>query len=803
MDRLLHKFPAFSLVNAARASAGGVIVIDRQTPSRPVEPSSETRSSNFLRDIIARDVSVGTHGGRVALRFPPEPNGYPHLGHAKSICLNFGLAEEFGGTCNLRYDDTNPETESPEFVAALEDAVRWLGFSPAEIRFASDYFEQLYNWAVELIEKDLAYVDSQSEEEIRTNRGTVTEPGTPSRFRGRPAEESLSILDEMRRGLHPDGSHVVRAKIDMAHPNMKLRDPIMYRIRRDAHHYRRGADWKIYPLYDWAHGQGDAIENITHSVCTLEFDVNRPLYDWYLDALGIVEPRNHQYEFARLNLDYTVMSKRKLLRLVGEGHVAGWDDPRMPTIAGQRRRGVRPEAIRRFCDEIGVSKVDGRIELSRYEYTVRDDLSEVAPRAMAVTRPLRILIENLGEGDDAWIDAPYWPQDSAPPAGAPLSRRLPLSREIWIEQDDFSETPPKGWKRLSPGEEVRLRHSYVIKCTGVEKDDSGQVVAIRAQADLATLGAEPDGRKVRGVIHWVSAEQCVPATFRLYDRLFSDPAPDAAEDLAGSLNPESLVESNGFVETGVAESMDGTRFQFERLGFFWPDPVDSTAEGLVFNRIVALRDSWGKDATAAPDPSVRERQEASRVAGSDRDPAALLSEEQRALYDRLMSREVGMEEAAVIAADADLLSLLEAVVAEGAPASLAGVLIVHDVRPALGGRSPADTSISAGALAEVLRLLEADTLTKAGAREVVGVLIDEGGSAADVVALRGLAAVRDDAALLPVVDAVIADNPEPAARVRAGETKLIGFLMGQAMRRAPKGSDAARVKALLEERLAG
>ncbi len=580
-----------------------------------MEPTSETSpndprgSSNFLRDIIAADVEAGTYGGRVVTRFPPEPNGYPHLGHAQSICLNFGLAREFGGTTNLRFDDTNPETERPEFVAALEDAVRWLGFEPAEVCFASDYFEQFYDWAVDLIEKGLAYVDSQSEDEIRTNRGTVTEPGVAtSPYRDRPVDENLRLLDEMRRGEHPDGSHVLRAKIDMAHPNMKMRDPLMYRIRRDAHHYRRGDAWSIYPLYDWAHGQGDAVEGVTHSICTLEFDVNRPLYDWYLDAIGIPEPRNHQYEFARFNIDYTVMSKRKLRRLVEEGHVRGWDDPRMPTLAAQRRRGVRPEAIRTFFDEIGVTKVNGSVDLARYEYAVRNDLNAVAPRVLAVTDPLKLTVENLPE-DTQWIDAPYWPHDVTPPADAPPTRRLPLTRELWIERDDFAEVPPKGWKRLSPGASVRLRHGYVITCTEVEKDDDGNVVGLRAMADLGTFdpatgeGENPTDRKVGGVIHWLSAEHALPATFRLYDRLFTDPAPDTFEDFLDALNSDSLEESDGFVEPSVADDADDTRYQFERLGFFWRDPEDSTPDALVFNRIVALKDTWGRQAkTAEPKP---------------------------------------------------------------------------------------------------------------------------------------------------------------------------------------------------------
>jgi glutaminyl-tRNA synthetase len=778
-------------------------------PIDAVEPTSEP--SHFLQKIVARDVEAGRYGGRVVTRFPPEPNGYPHLGHAQSICLNFGLAQQFGGVTNLRFDDTNPEGESLEYAQALEDAVRWLGFEPNEVRFASDYFEQFYDWAVRLVKDGLAYVDSQSEDEIRAGRGTVTEPGTPSPYRDRSVEENLRLLDEMRRGAHPDGSHVLRARVDtehgpLAHPNMKLRDPIMYRIRRDAHHYRRGDDWKIYPLYDWAHGQGDAVEGVTHSICTLEFDVNRPLYDWYLDALGFPEPRNHQYEFARFNLDYTVMSKRKLRRLVEEGHVRGWDDPRMPTLAAQRRRGVRPEAIRTFFDEIGVTNVDGSVEIGRYEYAIRDDLNAVAPRVLAVTDPLKLVVENLPD-ETQWIDAPYWPHDVTPPADAPRSRRLPLGRELWIERDDFAEEPPKGWKRLSPGETVRLRHGYVVTCTDVERDEAGAVVALRATADLSTFdpatgeGQNPTDKKVRGVIHWLSAEHAVPARFRLYDRLFRDPAPDSFEDFVDALNPESLVETDGFVEPSVADDAPDTRYQFERLGYFWQDPDDSAPDALVFDRIVALKDAWAKQAKAAPTPS-KKKPQPPQPAGP-RDPAAGLSDEERVIYDDLVARDVGEEEAAVLAADADLTALYHALVFVGASSREAAILLVHELRPALGDRSLDESAATPEALADVLRLVGQQTITRTAAGEVIAALVDEGGTAEAVVRARGLAAVRDDEALAPPIDAVIAEHPDEVERYRGGDKRLLGFFMGQTMRRVGKGADAQVVRSLLQDRLDG
>ncbi len=768
-------------------------------PTRETPSADPRGSSNFLREIIAADVAAGTYGGRVATRFPPEPNGYPHLGHAQSICLNFGLAHEFGGRTYLRFDDTNPETESEEYARAIEEAVRWLGFVPAEVRYASDYFEQLYAWAVDLVRKGLAYVDSQSEEDIRRNRGTVTEPGTPSPFRDRPPEENLRLLDEMRRGAHPDGSHVLRARVDtehgpMAHPNMKLRDPLMYRIRRDAHHYRRGDEWAIYPLYDWAHGQEDAIEGITHSVCTLEFDVNRPLYDWYLDAIGIPEPRPHQYEFARFNLDYTVMSKRKLRRLVAEGHVAGWDDPRMPTLAAQRRRGVRPEALRRFYDEIGVTKVNGSVDLARYEYALRDDLNQAAPRVLAVTDPLRLVVEDLEATQ--WLDAPYWPHDVTPPAEAPASRRLALGRALWIERDDFADDPPKGWKRLSPGASVRLRHGPVVTCTEVERDEQGNVTALHARL------AEPEA-KPRGVIHWISADHALPARFRLYDRLFADPAPDRFDDFLDALNPTSLVETDGFVEPSVADDPPETRYQFERLGYFWQDPEDSapggSGSGLVFNRIVALKDTWEREAAQAPS----KKQDRPAAPAAPRDPAAGLSDDERAAYDGLVARGTGEEEAAVLAADPALGALFEAMLGVGASAREAAVLLVHDLRPALGGRSLGESAATPEALADVLRLVGQQTLTRTAAGEVIAALVTEGGSAEAVVAARGLAAVRDDDALAPDVDAVLAEHPDETARYRDGERRLLGFLIGQVMRRVGKGADAQAVRSLLQDRLSG
>ena len=555
-------------------------------------PEASARK-DFLREKVAEDAASGRFGRPIHTRFPPEPNGFLHIGHAKSICLNFGIAREFSGRCNLRFDDTNPTTEDVRYVDAIRNDVRWLGFEWDEERFASDYFERLYEIAEALVRAGKAYVDSQSEEAIREGRGTVTVPGIPSPFRSRPAEESLDLLRRMRAGEFPDGAHVLRARIDMAHPNMLMRDPLLLRIRHAAH-YRRGTAWCVYPLYDFAHGLSDAFEGITHSLCTLEFKDNRELYDWLVREAGFERPPE-QTEFARLELDYTVLSKRKLLRLVTEGHVTGWDDPRMPSIAGLRRRGVTPEAIRAFADTIGVARSDARIELATFEHAVRDDLNMRVPRVMTVGRPLKLVLTNYPEDRVETLDAPLYPHD-VPLTG---SRPVPFSRELWIERDDFMEDPPKKFFRLAPGREVRLRYGYLVTCTDVVKDAAGQVAEVHATYDPATRGGDaPDGRRVQGTIHWVSAAHALDCELRLYDRLFSVPDPDAlpeGQDFTAALNPESLVVlRDAKVEPSVAADPPGSRYQFERTGYFISDPVDSRPGTLVFNRTVALRDSWAK-----------------------------------------------------------------------------------------------------------------------------------------------------------------------------------------------------------------
>lgn len=564
------------------------------TPNKDKKEKSDKPAAeaprNFIHEMIEEHNRTGRFQGRVHTRFPPEPNGYLHIGHAKSICLNFGTAAKYGGKCNLRFDDSNPTKEDVEYVESIMEDVRWLGFDWEDrCYYASDYFDQLHAWAIQLIKAGKAYVCDLNADQMREHRGTLTAPGKDSPFRNRSIEENLDLFERMRKGEFPDGSRTLRAKIDMAHPNLNMRDPVMYRILHTEHHHV-GDKWCIYPTYDYTHGQSDSIEKITHSICTLEFENHRPLYDWYIEQLGIYAPL--QIEFARLNLTYTVLSKRRLIQLVTEKHVRGWDDPRMPTICGYRRRGYTPESIRNFCDRIGVSKYDGIIDMSWIEDSLREDLNKRAPRVLAVLRPLKVIIDNYPEGQTEELEAVNNPEDSA--AG---TRKVPFSRVLYIEQDDFREDPPKDFFRLAPGREVRLRWAYFIKCVNVVKKD-GQVVELHCTYDPATRGGNaPDGRKVKGTIHWVAAEQSIPAEVRLYDHLFTKPDPDDAEegkDYRANLNPNSLVVLKDCrLEPSLKSAAAGSRFQFERLGYFCVDK-DSTPASLVFNRTVTLRDTWAK-----------------------------------------------------------------------------------------------------------------------------------------------------------------------------------------------------------------
>jgi len=797
--------------------------------STTTAPAGRAAGQDFIRAIVAEDVRKGTHGGRVVTRFPPEPNGYLHIGHAKSITLNFGIAQEFGGVCHLRFDDTNPETESIEYAESIIRDVKWLGWDWGEhLYYASDYFEKFYEIAESLIRKGKAYVDSQSEEEIREQRGTITEPGRPSPYRDRSVEENLDLFRRMRAGEFPDGSHVLRAKIDMASPNMLLRDPVLYRIRH-AHHYRTGDKWCIYPLYDFAHPLEDAIEDVTHSICTLEFETNRPLYDWVVENAEL-GTRPRQYEFARLSLDYTVMSKRKLLQLVEGGYVSGWDDPRMPTIAGLRRRGVTPEAIRAFCEMIGVAKADSRVDIGKLEYAIRTDLNTRAPRVLCVLDPLRVVITNWPEGKVEELDAPYWPHD-VPKEG---SRLLPFSGELLIERGDFAEDPPPGWHRLAPGREVRLRYGYIIRCDDVVKNDRGEIVELRCSYDPATRGgATPDGRVVKGTIHWVSAAHAVPCEVRLYDRLFTEPDPEAAAgedgDFKDFLNPESLVViKDARIEPSVRDTAPGTHYQFERLGYFFVDPVDSAPGALVFNRVVTLRDTWAKRQKAGEGGGVTSPQpgrpgegggnageaagEGVRGGGRTRTRTPTRARARPApdvrhavRVARLVERHgLSQEEADLLAREPAAAELFESAVAEGgvSPRAVAN-WVIHELPRERAGRAIAELPFGAKELAALVRLVEQGRVSSTAARQVLAELAAHGGDPERIVEEKGLAQISDAAELEGVVRDVLAANAAKVAEYRAGKTGLIGFFMGQVMGRTRGRANPEKARELLVRELGG
>ncbi|MEQ1857539.1 MAG: glutamine--tRNA ligase/YqeY domain fusion protein [Longimicrobiales bacterium] len=767
-----------------------------------------TPPSDFIRQIVAADAESGRYGGRVVTRFPPEPNGYLHVGHAMGICLNFGIAEEFGGRCHLRYDDTNPEKENEEFVRSIEEDVRWLGFDWGEhLYFASDYFTRMYECAEILIRKGLAYVDSQPMEAIREGRGTVTEPGVESPFRSRAPEENLDLLRRMRAGEFQDGAHVLRGKIDMASPNMLMRDPVFYRIRH-AHHYRQGDAWCIYPLYDYAHCLEDAFEQITHSICTLEFDNNRELYDWVLDNVGFQEPRPHQYEWAGLDLEGAVLSKRNIKPLVEAGVVSGYDDPRLATLAAYRRRGVPAEALRLLAQLVGVSKTGARTEEAKLDFAIREVLNPVAPRVLAVLDPLKVVLTNYPKERSETIDAPYFPHD-VPREG---SRPVPFSGELWIERDDFAEVPPKGFRRLVLGGEVRLRHAYVIRCEEVVKDASGTVVELRCTYDPATRsGSGEDGRKVKGTIQWVSAPHALDAEVRLFDRIFlaTEHEQEVAEDggvTAAPLNPESLTVIAGVkVEPSVARDATDTRYQFERTGYFWRDPVDGAGERLVFNRIVPLKDTWGNRAgvgtraeVVAEPVVVRAKREA---------------EPPRPRTERLMDPAVAaraaryQSELGVAADHAELLAsdpaFFEQALAVHANAPDVAAWIANDLRGLVEGRALADLPFGGEAVGRLAGLVQEGRISRRAAKDVLARMVAEGGDPERLVETMGLTKVSDPAVLGAAVDAVLARWPEKVVEFRGGKASLMGLFLGEVMKQTRGAADPTAAKRLLTERLQG
>ena len=769
-------------------------------------------AKDFIREIITQDIENGVYDRPITTRFPPEPNGFLHIGHAKSINLNFSIAEEFGGVCHLRFDDTNPTTEDMMYVEAIMRDVKWLGYDWGEhLYFASDYFEQLYQFAEELIKRGLAYVDSLSEEEIRAYRGTVTEPGRESPYRNRSVEENLDLFRRMRAGEFPDGAHVLRAKIDMSSPNMLLRDPILYRIRH-ATHYRTGDAWCIYPMYDFAHPLSDGIERITHSLCTLEFENNRAIYDWLVDNL-IPPPQPRQYEFARLDLDYTVLSKRYLRQLVEGGYVQGWDDPRMPTIAGLRRRGVTPEAIRTFVERVGVAKTNSRVELALFEHTIRDDLNYRAPRVMAVLDPLKVVITNYPEDKSEEIQADYWPRD-IPKEG---TRPVPFSRELFIERSDFSLEPPKGFKRLAPGRSVRLRHAYVITCDEVVQDpETGEVVELRCTYLPDSLGARPEGVKVWAAIHWVDAARSIPAEVRLYDRLFRTPNPyDYPEggSFLDNLNPDSLkIMPHARVEPSVLNDPPDTRYQFERLGYFIQDSEDSRPDALVFNRIITLRDSWAKKQSQPPE----KRRETQPVAKPEPQPVPSPGEsasaarrraraEQpplQAAYETLQAR-AGLTEqqADIITGDLDQVRFFHQAMATYPNGPALANWFINRLLAALKERPISELPFDGAAFARLVRLVEEGVINKRQGQQVLDEMIATGKDPEAIIEARGLRKLSDEAALQQIILDVLSAHPDKVQAYRAGKTGLFGFFMGQVMRATQGQADPQVVKPLLETAL--
>ena len=732
-----------------------------------------SESKDFLRTIVEEDLKAGKYK-EVITRFPPEPNGFPHIGHAKSICINFGIAKDYNGHCNLRMDDTNPTKEDTKYVEALKDAVQWLGFNWGEnVYFTSDYFSKIYDYAVKLIKMNKAYVDSLTEEEIREYRGTVTQAGKRSIYAQRTVEENLDLLERMKNGEFKDGEHVLRAKIDMSAANMKMRDPLLYRIRH-AHHFRTGDDWCIYPMYDFAHCLSDYIEGVSHSICTLEFENNRDIYDWLLDTLDLKLPRPYQHEFARLGINYTVMSKRKLLDLVNGEYVSGWDDPRMPTIAGYKRRGYTKESILNFCDQIGIAKANSMVDVAQLEFCIRDDLNQKVPRVLCVMDPLKVTIENY-EGSEE-IDAPYYPHD-VPKDG---SRKLPFSKDIYIERDDFMENPPKGYFRLTPEQPVRLRHGYIIACKEVIKNLDGKIIEIKAEYyPESKSGSDTSGIKVNSAIQWVSAKEAKTVELRVYDRLFKNEAPEGLEDL----NPDSLkIIKNALVEPAVITDKIDERFQFERHGYFYADPIDYTDEKPVFNKIVGLKDSWAKK-TKIVEPEVKNTQKVQtqkvQVVGS-MEP---MNEDQKAAFEKYTNTlGLNSEVANILARDEHLSHFYEeAQTLINSPITLANI-VVNEVARELKQMELSQVKFTPSQIAELVKMIDDETISSKIAKDVFEEMVKSGINPTQIVKDKGLVQISDPSEISPIIDEIIANNPDNVAKFKAGNTKLLGFFVGQVLK---------------------
>ncbi len=780
-------------------------------------------SPNFITEIIDEDLKAGRYS-KIVTRFPPEPNGYAHLGHAVASYIDFGIAHDYGGECRLRMDDTNPEAERAEYAEALIADMRWLGWDwGPQVSYASNYFEALYQMAEKLIQKGLAYVDSVSPEEMARLRGTVDRPGTPSPYRERSVEENLDLFRRMRAGEFQNGEHVLRAKIDLASPNMKLRDPVLYRIVH-AEHYRTGKAWCIYPSYDFAQATTDALDGVTHSLCSLEFVDNRAIYDWLMDHLWgepplQQTPRPHQYEFGRRSLEYTVVSKRKLKKLVEGGYVRGWDDPRMPTLAGQRRRGVRPEAIRRFAGQVGISRTNRTVDIALLEGAIRDDLNTTAPRVMAVLRPLKVVLTNLAE--PRTIALPYWPPDviqESPDGLVPLpdGRRVPpaeavrnvtLTPELYIEQDDFAITPPRGFKRLTPGGTVRLKMAGVIRCDRYQTDETGRVTELHC-----TL--LPEESKAAGVIHWLSAPDALPAEFRLYDRLFTVPHPEAEakeledeaetpedRDFLHFVNPKSLEVVQGYIERSVLQNPPDTRYQLERNGYFWQDPLNSKPGALVFNRIVTLKDTWGQSTRQTEEPRATGSPKASRPkkpeSPASPTPSANLTPEQESRMQSLLSLGIPQAEALVLAREPRLDDFLLQAARSASIAALAN-WVVNDLAPAI---RTGTCRVTPAGLAGLVKLLEAGEINTRIAKDVLAEAQESGTDPVEIVRQKGLRQVSDKATLEAIVDRILAQNPDKVAAYRAGKTGLLGFFVGQVMRETQGQANPQLLQELVSQKL--
>ena len=744
---------------------------------------------DFLRRKVEDDLNSGKYEG-VVTRFPPEPNGFPHIGHAKSISINFGIAKDYNGKCNLRMDDTNPTTEDTQYVEALQDAVKWLGFEwDGDVRYTSDYFDKLYEYAVRLIKMGKAYVDSLSEEEIREYRGSVTQAGKRSEYANRSVEENLELFEKMRAGEFKEGEHILRAKIDMASPNMKMRDPLLYRIRH-AHHFRAGDKWAIYPMYDFAHCLSDYMEGITHSLCTLEFENNRDIYDWVLDTLELKPPRPYQYEFARLNINYTVMSKRKLLELVNNKIVSGWDDPRLPTIAGYKRRGYTPESILNFCEQIGIAKANSVVDVSQLEHCIRDDLNSKVPRVMSVLNPLKVTIVNY-DGDEE-IEAPYYPHD-VPKDG---TRVLPFSKHIYIDRDDFSQNPPKGYYRLTPTQPVRLKYAYIITTEEVIKDEDGNITEIKVRYHKdSKSGEDTSGIKVKSAIQWVEASSAKRVEVRVYDRLFKSESPEGLEDI----NPNSLkIIKDALIEPAVITQKPDVRFQFEREGYFYAEPVDYRDDAPVFNKIVSLKDSWAKKDRRRDNKRGKAQEKKVQVDGE----VTPMTPFEQELFDRYTKElNLNSEVANTLARDSKLSTFFDKALSELSSAVNIANIVANDVARELKSKEIDELKFTPKDIATLVGMIDDESISTKIAKQVYEEMVVSGENPVDIVEKKGLKQISNPDEILPIIEQVISANPDNVKRYKDGNNKLFGFFVGQVLKATGGKANPKVVNELIKSQL--